>query len=57
MIRKASKPLIQTNPYLQNPKERQSQFVNGVISSTSIEGVVVTRSQLKKTTKSAAKRK
>ena len=33
------KPLIETNPYLKNPKKRQFFLYTAVSSSTAIEGV------------------
>jgi len=57
MINKPKQPLIKSNPHLRNPQKRQAQFITGVITSTSIEGVAITASQLRKPSKSAAKRK
>ena len=34
-------PLIETNPYLKNPAQREKMLVTAVVSSTSIEGVHV----------------
>lgn len=42
----AKKPLIETNPYLTNPSQRQDLFFTSVTSSTAIEGVHVTASDL-----------
>jgi len=53
MIRKAKKSLIKSNPYLRDSKQRQSQFIKGVISSTSIEGVFLSSDQIKKKPKSS----
>lgn len=33
------KPLIETNPYLKDPKKREAMINRSVISSTAIEGV------------------
>ena len=38
-MRKESLPLIQTNPYLQDSKERESRLTRSVLSSSAIEGV------------------
>ena len=38
-MRKESLPLIQTNPYLQDSRERESRLTRSVLSSTAIEGV------------------
>ena len=57
MIYKPEKPLIKTNPYLRDPKERQIEFVTGVMTSTSVEGVFITPSQLTKPPKRTAKKK
>ena len=40
------KPLVETNPYLANPSQRQELFYTSVTSSTAIEGVHVTASEL-----------
>ncbi len=40
------KPLIETNPYLINPTQRQELFYTSVTSSTAIEGVHVGTSDL-----------
>ena len=34
-------PLINTNPYLKDPTQREKMFVTAVLTSTSIEGVHV----------------
>ncbi len=52
MIHKSDKPLIKSNPHLRDPKERNLQFVTGVLSSTSIEGVTLSRTEIKKSSKS-----
>jgi len=57
MIYKPEEPLIKTNPYLRDPKKRQAQFVTGVMTSTSIEGVFIAPSQLTRPPKRTAKRK
>lgn len=57
MIYKPGKSLSKTNPYLRDAKKRQTQFETGVMTSTSIEGVAITRSQLTKTPKRTAKKK
>ena len=57
MIKKADKPLIESNPYLRDPRERQSQFVTAVTTSTGVEGVFITPSELKKPFKRPAKKK
>ena len=57
MIHKPNEPLIKTNPYLRNPQERQIQFITAVVTSTGVEGVSITPSQLKKSSKQTAKRK
>lgn len=33
------KPLIETNPYLKDPKKREAMIKRSVLSSTAIEGV------------------
>jgi len=38
-MRKESLPLIKTNPYLQDSKERESRLTRSVITSSAIEGV------------------
>lgn len=38
-MRKESPSLIQTNPYLQDSKERESRLTRSVLSSSAIEGV------------------
>jgi hypothetical protein len=35
----STKPLIETNPYLKDPKTRRKMFYTNVVSSTAIEGV------------------
>ncbi len=57
MIKKIDKPLIETNPYLRDPQERQIQFFTAVVGSTGIEGVTITPEQLKKPAKQTTKRK
>jgi hypothetical protein len=57
MKQKPNKPLIETNPYLRNPRARRVQFVTAVRTSTNVEGVSITSSQLTKSTKRASKRK
>lgn len=57
MIYKPEQPLIKTNPYLKNPKQRQAQFVTAVVSSTSMEGVIIAPVELRGRTKRTAKRK
>ncbi len=42
----AKKPLIETNPYLTDFTQRQDLFYTSVTSSTAIEGVHVTASDL-----------
>jgi hypothetical protein len=57
MINKLDKPLIQTNPYLRDPQERRSQFLTAVLTSTSVEGVNISPSELRSPAKKTAKRK
>ena len=57
MIHKPDKPLIETNTYLQDPKNRQIQFLTAVMTSTGIEGVFITPSELRKSAKRTAKKK
>jgi len=57
MIHKPDKPLTETNPYLRDPKKRQSQFFTAVVTSTGIEGVSITPSELRAPSKRTAKRK
>jgi hypothetical protein len=57
MIKKTEKPLIETNPYLRDPKDRQIQFFTAVVGSTGIEGVTITSGELRKPAKQTTKRK
>ena len=40
------KSLIETNPYLKDPVKRRTAFIKTVISSSAIEGIHVTASDL-----------
>ena len=42
MIQTMSKPLIETNPYLIDPQQREKLLYTSVCTSTAIEGVKVT---------------
>ena len=57
MIHKPDRPLIATNPYLRDPKDRQNQFLTAVVTSTGIEGVAITPAGLRKTAQRTVKRK
>ena len=54
MIYKADKSLVETNPYLRDPKDRQTQFFTAVVTSSGIEGITITPADLRK---SAPKRR
>lgn len=42
------KTLIETNPYLRDPKERKRLLQQSVISSFGVEGIKITKKDLKK---------
>ena len=49
------KPLIETNPYLKDPKKRQLSLYTAVSSSTAIEGVHIAFSKSKNRVKTPGK--
>lgn len=44
----ARKPLKETNPYLRDLKRYEDALINNVITSSAVEGIVITRQQLLK---------
>jgi len=42
------KPLIETNPYLKDPKKYQASLIKNVITSSAVEGIHITPAQLLK---------
>ncbi|MBI3582820.1 MAG: hypothetical protein HY096_02580 [Nitrospinae bacterium] len=42
------KPLIETNPYLKDPKKYESSLIKNVITSSAVEGIRITPAQLLK---------
>ena len=42
------KSLKETNPYLKNPKQYETALIANVITSSAVEGIRVTPSQLQK---------
>lgn len=42
------KPLKETNPYLRDQKRYEDALINNVITSSAVEGIIITRKQLLK---------
>lgn len=43
IVRTMKKSLLETNPYLKNPAERDKALARSVVTSSAIEGIRVTR--------------